>query len=56
MTKSWEGVRQEACRLYVNGATLQQVEDRMKEKHNFKASYDNTTRNETIAPIQLTVV
>jgi hypothetical protein len=38
MTKLWEDVREEACRLYLSGKTLSEVKDHLESKFNFKAS------------------
>ena len=38
MTKSWEEVRKEACRLYLSGKTLSEVREHIEAKFNFKAS------------------
>ncbi len=39
MTKSWDDVRQEASRLYVQGATLSQVQARLESNFGFRASW-----------------
>ncbi|KAK5168237.1 uncharacterized protein LTR77_006806 [Saxophila tyrrhenica] len=38
MTKSWKDVKQEACHLYTQGATLLQVQAKLEQKYQFRAS------------------
>ena len=38
MTKSWEDIRPEACRLYLSGQTLSQVRIEIEAKFDFKAA------------------
>jgi hypothetical protein len=39
MTKSWEGIREEACRLYLSGKPLSQVQKQIEAKFGFKAAW-----------------